>query len=617
VSRIAGIFSPWPNFKATTLIKKLLEHFSYCAPQVRVEVGRGVVLGAASVAGSADLVVSRGPFTVAVDATIFDTDDFRADSRSPAEVFLELHERYGFRKALSRINGDFAVALHDATTDTIWLGRDRVGVRPLYFTEGHDFFAWASQPGALLRLPGVSGKVNRRFAGLFAGSHYRTFDNEPDESPFEDIRQLPAGHIAEIRADTGPQLSAYWKLEERPDFDLPEYELAEQYRDLLLDAVRIRLVDSASPAFLLSGGMDSSTVIASAVRVTGKKQHALSSVYEDRTYDESDEIRSMFESSVESWHPVRIGNPDIFSTIDRMVRAHDEPVATATWLSHYLLCERASKMGFGTLFGGLGGDELNAGEYEHFFFRFADLHQEGDINSLSNEVARWIKHHDHPIHRKNIVVVNSALRSVVDPQSPGLCLPDRKRIDRYADAVNRDFFDIRQFAPIMDQPFKSYLKNRTYQDLFRETVPCSLRAEDRNTYAFGLRHVDPFFDYRLLEFMFRIPGKLKINNGLTKVLLRKAMQGILPDETRTRIKKTGWNAPAHVWFSGKSLDSVEDLIHSQAFRERGIYNLPEVIKIVKEHRTIVSENLLKENHMMFVWQLVNLELWYRKVARST
>jgi asparagine synthase (glutamine-hydrolysing) len=609
VSRIAGIFSPWPASRATLMLQQLLKHFDSFAPQVRMETGRGFALGTATVAGSVDSLASRGQFTAAFDGRIFNAGDFRAGGRPAAEVFLELHARHGFRGALSCINGDFAVALHDATTDTLWLGRDRVGVRPLYFTEGREFFAWASQPGALLRLPGVSGKVNRRFVGLFAGSHYRTFDNAPDESPFEDIRQLPAGHIVEIRADAGLRLSAYWTLEEQPDFDLLEGELAEQYRELLVDAVRIRLADSVSPAFLLSGGMDSSSVIASAVRVSGKKQHAFSSVYEDRTYDESDEIRSMLDSSVEAWHPVRIGNLDIFATIDRMVRVHDEPVATATWLSHFLVCEQASQMGFKTIFGGLGGDELNAGEYEHFFFRFADLRQAGNEEILRSEVEQWVRHHDHPVYRKSMAVVDSSLRSVVDLTAPGLCLPDRERIDRYAGAVNPDFFDVRQFTPVMDRPFHSYLKNRAFHDIFRETAPCCLRAEDRQTNAFGLEHFDPFFDYRLIEFMFRVPGSMKIRNGVTKILLRQATRGLLPEATRTRIKKTGWNAPAHVWFSGKNLEQLKDRIFSRAFIENGVYNIKVVATIIKEHEQALQEKCAERSHMMFLWQLANLDTW--------
>ena len=127
---------------------------------------------------------------------------------------------------------------------------------------------------------------------------------------------------------------------------------------------------------------------------------------------------------------------------------------------------------------------------------------------------------------------------------------------RYDGAISKDFFDLTSFAPVMDHPFKSYLRNRTYQDIFRETAPCCLRAEDRNCNAFGLDHADPFFDYRLMEFMFRVPGATKIRDGVTKHLLRNAMAEVLPEETRTRIKKTGWNAPAHLWFTGHGREQL-------------------------------------------------------------
>lgn len=613
MSRIAGIFSPWPEPRATLELDGLLGHFRQSAPKTCKSANGPAALGAALAAGTDAPLASRGPLSVVVDGRIFNAGDFGAPDRSAAAIILDLHAQYGFEKALTRLNGDFAVALYDAATGSLWLGRDRVGVRPLYFTHRHGVFAFASRPGALLRLPGVSPEVNRRFAGLFAGSHYRTFDNARDESPYADIRQLPAGHIAEAKIGREPRIAAYWTLREQPDFELPERELAEQYRHLLIDAVRIRLAGAKSPAFLLSGGMDSSSVIASAVRICGGKQHAFSSVYDDRTYDESDEIRAMLDSNVEQWHPIRIGSPDIFATIARMVRAHDEPVATATWLSHYLLCEQAAQTGFGTLFGGLGGDELNAGEYEHFFFRFADLRQAGDEDILRREVEQWVRHHDHPVHRKNMDVVDASLRSIVDLASPGLCRPDRARLDRYAATVNPDFFNVKKFVPVMDRPFRSYLKNRAFHDIFRETAPCCLRAEDRQTSAFGLQHFDPFFDHRLIEFMFRVPGSLKIRDGVTKILLREATRGLLPEETRTRIKKTGWNAPAHVWFSGATLDAVRDMVDSQAFRERGIYDVAEVKRLIDEHQRIVDDPAPRENHMMFLWQLVNLELWQRSI----
>jgi asparagine synthase (glutamine-hydrolysing) len=113
--------------------------------------------------------------------------------------------------------------------------------------------------------------------------------------------------------------------------------------------------------------------------------------------------------------------------------------------------------------------------------------------------------------------------------------------------------------------------------------------------------------------MFRVPGALKIRDGVTKVLLRGATRGLLPDETRERIKKTGWNAPAHVWFSGRNLSQLRDLIASREFRERGIYDVPAVLRIVEEHVELVTSAVPKENHMMFLWQLVNLELWLRSI----
>jgi asparagine synthase (glutamine-hydrolysing) len=115
--------------------------------------------------------------------------------------------------------------------------------------------------------------------------------------------------------------------------------------------------------------------------------------------------------------------------------------------------------------------------------------------------------------------------------------------------------------------------------------------------------------------MFHVPGALKIHDGVTKRLLREATKDILPEETRTRVKKTGWNAPGHIWFNGTALDDLLDLVHSRAFGERGIYSVDAVLPIIEEHRAIVSSGDARENHMMFLWQLVNLELWLHHIEQ--
>ena len=161
----------------------------------------------------------------------------------------------------------------------------------------------------------------------------------------------------------------------------------------------------------------------------------------------------------------------------------------------------------------------------------------------------------------------------------------------------------------MDRPFPSYLKNRAFQDMFRETLPCCLRAQDRHGAALGIETINPFLDHELVEFMFRVGGSLKIRDGVTKQLLRLATVGILPEATRTRVKKTGWNAPAHVWFSKRTLGDLRDRVRSAAFRDRGIYDPGAVMALIDDHVRIVESGAAEENHMMFLWQLLNLECW--------
>ena len=555
------------------------------------------------------VIFQSDDFAAVVDGCFFNRDELPSGT-SDAEVLTLLYLKHGFSVALQHINGDFAVALYDRRNGSFFLGRDRIGIKPLYYAFTAAGLAFASRPSVLLEWPGVSSAVNQRFVATFAASHYRYFDNDPTASPFADINQLPAGHLLSSINGFNQQLR-YWELSESGDLNESEEHLAERYRELLLNAVAIRYEAANKPAFTLSGGMDSSSVLACAVRHSGQRQHAFSTVYEDKTYDESDDIRTILEKTVKQWHTVPLGTPNVIDVVSKMIEAHDEPVATATWLSHYLLCEDASRKGFDGLFGGLGGDELNAGEYEYFWYHFADLRSAGREDQLQHEIKHWIQYHDHPIFKKSFELVERDLTRMADLRRQGKCLPETNRMTRYFTALNPEYFNLESVDPVMDHPFQSYLKNRTYQDIFRETAPCCLRAEDRQATAFGLENFLPFFDHRLVEFMFRVPGHQKIRDGVTKRLLREATKGILPDETRNRITKTGWNAPAHVWFSGANRLPLLDLIRSQCFRERGVYNLVEVDRLVDDHQRIMESGKPLENHMMFLWQLVNLELWFQ------
>ncbi len=610
MSRIAGIVSNTfqVDHKKYLLENKALPHLK---PLVNYTYDIKTVLHTSMLwlgSGNSKLVEKEN-ILVAIDGFIYNINDFKTNETNHASLIIELYRKYGLVEMLKLLNGDFTISIYDRNANVFYLIRDRIGVRPAYYVHKHNYLAFASKPGALLEMPEVTRSVNKKFVATFAASHYRYFDNAPTESPFEDIKQLPAAHYLQFDLSNNKiQLYKYWNLTDQGDFSENEDVLAQQYQELLLDAVKIRFNSTPKPAFTLSGGMDSSSVLASSVHVSGKKQFAFSSVYSDKTFDETEEIKTTADAHVQEWSPVKIEVTDVFEAINQMVALHDEPVATATWLSHFILCKQVAEKGYTALFGGLGGDELNAGEYEYFFCHFADLKKQGKETILKHEIEYWSKYHDHPIYKKNEAVVYDTFKQAFD-FSTNKCLPDKRRMLRYSNVLNKEFFDLNQLNPTLEHPFSSFLKNRTYQDLTRETIPCCLRAEDRQTDAFGLDNMVPFFDYRLVEFMYRIQGNMKIRDGVTKYLLRKAMKGILCEPTRTRIAKTGWNAPAHLWFSGKGKEQLLDRIHSQTFKNYGIYNINELDKIIEEHDLITSQKLQKENHMMFLWQLANLSTW--------
>ncbi len=613
MSRIAGVFMREPGASPEEPLAALVDGAASSREWRRI--ARSIVPVGLAWTGWLDPAVAEADKAVAVvDGSFYNRADLGVSGENAAALLIALYRRHGFAEALRRINGEFAAALFDIERRTLWLGRDRFGVKPLYYSDEPKRLAFASRPRALLALSDTQRGVDRRFVALFAGSHYRTFDTAPDRSAFAAVRQLPAGNLAKID-QSGIAVASWWQLTAEPDSAEDDQALAEQYRALIIDAVRLRLAVAQRPAFTLSGGLDSSSILCAAVASTGEKQQAYSTVYADKTYDERDAIRPMLAAKVERWHSVMIEDTvDVFDLVEQMIESHDEPVATATWLSHFVLCREVAANGFGALFGGLGGDELNAGEYEHFIYHFADLRQAGGGADLDREIACWAQHHDHPIYRKGRAEAEEAMARLVDARIPGVVRPDEKRLRRYAGAVRRDWYDLSAFLPGMHHPFPSWLKNRTYQDLFYETTPCCLRAEDRTCTVFGLQHFDPFLDHRIVELMFRVPGRLKIRDGVTKVLLRHAMVGLLPEETRLRVKKTGWNAPAHVWFTGRGLERLRDLVASRSFNDHGVYERAAVEHLIDDHTAIVSSGEPRENHMMFLWQLVNLETWLSRAS---
>ena len=532
-------------------------------------------------------------------------------------LYLKLFKKFGFEKTLNLINGDFNLFIYDAKRKKLFINRDRFGIKQLYYSKIEKSFIFSNKCKTLIQF-GVKNDPDKNFIGRYAGGHYRYIDNYPNKSAYKYINQLPASHFIEINLcnvkkikDETYKIKRWWQ----PDVPKKLHtslkkntsELSEKYINLIFDSIKKRINEYSKPCFTLSGGMDSSTILSSSVKLLGKKLPAISSIYDDKTYDESIDIKPMLKQNIKDWHKVKISSKNIDSKIIEANQEHDEPIPTATWLSDFFLKKQVNKLGYKVCFSGLGGDQLNAGEHDYFHYFFADLKKENE-KLLNSEIIKWKKFHDHPIYKKNIKEELNYLKIIVDQKTNGKCLYDKSRLFKYEKYVKSNFFN-KNFKPKIANPFSDYLRNKTYQDTFYELMPCCLRSDQINSNKFNLENEYPFLDYRLFEFMLTIPGNLKINNGITKFLLRQATKNVLPAETRNRIKKSGWNAPAHIWFNGKNSKLIDKILNSKSFNQRGIYEVSKVKKLYKEHKYIVTKKFNKENHMMFFWQLVNLELW--------
>ncbi|MBU2548867.1 MAG: asparagine synthase [Proteobacteria bacterium] len=549
-----------------------------------------------------------------MDGAIYNRQELceRLGRPNPADgpgLVLALYESEGV-DGLARINGDLALALYDRLKDRLILFRDRFGVKPLYYARAGSTWLFASEIKSLFQHPALTAEPDPGTLFDYLATHYRYIHRDPARTYYDGVRQVPPGHYV-VLGPSGDPVRRYWKLELDPEAAaLDSRQAEERLLDLVRDSVARRLNDERPMAFSVSSGMDSSSVCSLASILTGEKLDLYSVGYGRGEYDESEGIAPLADRYAARWRNILISEPPLLDLVDRLVRLTDGPVCTVTWLSHYFLARTAREDGRHIIFSGLGGDECLAGEYEHFLFFFADLKRKGLDDRLALEVEGWSRLHDHPIFKKSWAVVEDALNRLVDLTRPGLVLPDRLRYERYLDHFDPDFIQAGDRPLEMVCPYDSYLANRCYQDLFFETTPPCLAADDKNVARFGLETRFPFLDHRVVEFCYSLPGEIKYDRGVTKAVMRRAMKGILPEANRLNTTKTGFNAPVGEWIMGPGRDKVWDLIRSRSFRERGWFRPGAAEQLFMAHEWGEA------NHMMLLWQILNAELWLRSLTEQ-
>ena len=523
--------------------------------------------------------------------------DYTFNSTGDSEVILKAYQEWG-TKCFSKFNGMWAIAIYDKSKNKLILARDRMGKKPFYYYKDEDKIVFASEIKAIFKYPNIKKKMNAKRVCDYLSKNYRYVDVN-DESYFEDILQVPKASFIEVDQNLECQTTKFWWLKNFNNYDNKENIVVEEFKELLIDSVKLRLRSDVPVGCFLSGGMDSTSITSIAYKVLNTPITTFSGITgkgED-IYDESEYINEVIKETNATYNFIIPEPADIFDTVEEMIHFHDEPICTVTWYSLYLIAKKMKDSKISVVLNGHGGDELLSGYWDHYQYNFHDLKMNPQ---LSTEIEYWYKNHNRD--KKEIENMKVYLEKLLDSQ-----IDEESRFTNYSYILNDEFkTKYLRNHNIANIQSESLLTQRMHKELFYEVVPALMRPEDRNTMAFSIESRSPFLDHRMIEYTYSLPNKYKIRNGLGKWVLRESMKGILPEKVRTRKDKAGFIAPADIWFKTINKKQIEDILNSKQLIDMNIFDIKQVKYLYQEHL------IGKKNHQMFLWQLINLFIWYKK-----
>jgi asparagine synthase (glutamine-hydrolysing) len=532
-------------------------------------------------------------------------------SQGDTEVVLQAYRAWG-PAAFERFNGMWALAVWEARARRLVLSRDRFGIKPLCYSVRGSRVAFASEPKAILTafpeerdpdLPEVHAFLNGA---------------SPDVGPatfFANIRWLCAGTFA-VFDPTSQRSHAYWSFV--PGDESPKPDAEERFRHLLDDAVKIRLRSDVPVGACLSGGLDSSAIVRLAMRHLGAEPlHCFSLAYaNDPASDESGYAALVADDP--SRYRLHWVTPDadrMLETVARIVWHHDGPTLVRGRFAHWFLMREVSRH-VKVVLEGHGGDELLGG-YEHFILPYAldriRLPRAPDHRFSPGLLAELVRLSEvgGNAGRKNLlrVLFDAVKRRVPFVGRPGTRLESRALAAACGDVSALRFRDA-WMAREVPRPYRSRLNNALWLELRCAGLPEALHEDDALSMAFSIESRVPLLDHRVVEFCFSLPFQEKIRDGWTKSLLRRSLDGLLPDPVLKRRRKLGLPQPVARWLTEPAnFEAVRALLLDPACAGRGLLEPGRLERKLGGPRPQAVR--WARRYVSTLWRLVTLELWYR------
>jgi len=532
-------------------------------------------------------------------------------TRSDTEVIVHLYEDLGSR-CLEKLNGMFAFAIWDEKSRELFLARDRVGVKPLYYCLSRGNFLFASEIKAILQF-GIERKLDTEALIDYLALTYVL----GDKTFFKGVRQVPAGHFLTVR-NGASYVQTYWDLA----FGEPQQTTAEKAAPKVLDAireaVRLRLVSDVPLGCHLSGGIDSSTVACMASQLLGERVKTFTGAFDEGPeFDETIYAKLASGFADTEYHEIRPTGTDLLPTLERLVWHMDYPEVGPGIYPQYWVC-RLAREHVKVILGGQGGDEAFFGypfilqlaleedltrpksfgfSYLYKLYHYLKLtRREKHMLSSLRRLARLIlKERDlEPgirLYRRVLLHSRESLEKLLVGEF-------RTLASRYSPEPD--------FVRVFMAPNSSSFLEKAQYLYVKAYLHALLHVEDRTSMAVSLESRVPLCcDHRLLELVASIPDEVKIDGFEPKHLLRRAVEGKIPNKVLQRRDKKGFPTPIGIWLRDQAKE-VEAILLGNRAVSRGIFDPSYVRQLLLEHASG------KFDHGMTLFMLLNLEFWFRR-----
>jgi asparagine synthase (glutamine-hydrolysing) len=532
--------------------------------------------------------------------SVLEAAGHRFYTSSDTETIVHGYEQWG-EDVFSKLRGMYGIALWDARTRTLLVARDRTGIKPLYYAEAGGRVFFGSEAKCVLVNPEVDRQLNPA-----ALDHYLAYQYTPrDGSIFRDVQKLRPGHVLRVR-DGRVAVEQYWQLPVDRTFTGTEQEAVGELRRILAEAVRSHMISDVPLGAFLSGGIDSSLVVALMAQASDRPVKTFSIGFDEAAFDELPHARRVAQHLATEHHELVV-RPDALGILDRVVWHFDEPFADPSAIPTWYVSEMAHRH-VTVVLSGDGGDELFGG-----YTRYRPHPRVESFDRLSAGVGRAVaaaawRALPHGVRGKNF------LRHVArDPQGryidsvtffhgderKALLSPDLRRglMGWNSEAYFRQPFDrfghLPANAQLMAFDFETYLPE-----------DCLVKV-DRMSMAHSIESRVPLLDHLVVEFAASLPASMKMPGGRLKHLLKELAFSLVPREILDRPKQ-GFGVPIGHWFRGELRDAFGDILGSPLTRGRGYFDQAFVDRVLAEH----LEG--KRDHSWRLWQLLVFELWHRQ-----